>query len=86
MKLEIVQFISVVNHYGQNLQGASTGGNGNLSPGQPPFDITLVPDSPGMPSVRLEKGGRVTLVPITNVASFRLLPLPEVKPQPTAKK
>lgn len=71
MKLDSVQFISVVNHYGQHLQGASNVNVGDR-PGQPPFDITL-DDSGPMPCVKLVKGDRTTLVPLTNVASYRAI-------------
>ncbi len=76
MKLDTVQFISIVNHYGQHLQGASNTNVGDR-PGQPPFDIEVV-EGGVMPCIKLEKGGRVTLVPMTNVASYRESPKPVV--------
>jgi hypothetical protein len=80
MKLDSVQFVHVVNHFGQHLQGASTVNVGDR-PGQPAFDIAVVEEGP-MPSVSLSrtdpntKEVRRTLVPMTNVASYRPSPAP----------
>jgi hypothetical protein len=82
MKLESVQFVHVVNHYGQQLQGAAREGMATR-PGQPPYELDLLTeDGMGMPCVRVRQsdGRTPTLVPMTNVASFRSLPAPAVTP------
>ena len=76
MKLESVQFIHVVNHHGSQLQGAAREGMA-LRPGQPHYELDLIiEEANGMPCVRLNQPGSTrtaTVVPMTNVASFRAL-------------
>jgi len=78
MKLESVQFINVVNHHGSQLQGAAREGMA-ARPGQPAYELDLImEDGLGMPCVKLHQanGRAPTLVPMTNVASFRSLTTP----------
>ena len=86
MKLDSVQFIHVVNHHGQHLQGASNVSVGDR-PGQPPFDLEIV-EGAVMPCVRLQRlndGRTATLVPMTNVASYRESPKATPATQTTQK-
>ena len=78
MRLETVQFIHVVNHHGQQLQGAAREGMA-LRPGQPHYELDVIDTEAGMPCVKVwqPSGSRApTLVPMTNVASFRAMPAP----------
>lgn len=83
MRLDTVQFIHHVNYFGQQLQGAANTNVGDR-PGQPPFDIELT-EQEGMPVVTLKRGDKGTVVvPVMNVASYRLTPVP-VAPTPAKK-